>query len=357
MALTAFSKKLNCEVDAVQYFSLLGHNLKIDPELNSVTDEERYIVKNDVICPSCGVANAIIVSGSRNDRNYAIRQPHFRFVDEHGNDSHHEYCDLKTVKPFKDITSSYESFFNQKSKSHITKLIGNIISSALTNESIGVKDMIDFRQWHFNIKKEHIVNIESISEKLFPYKVYKCRKDLDIDAALSPKIDSTSVKNKLILDQIVAEDEKTLNKISQQPDFKIKDREVLSFFKKGERKVFDVRELSHEYMLSNMLGNTILDTFRLSLNSQRDISCIQACCSLFLFVNQWNIDKAIDMFNDALKTKDKAHTTNGNIIGLNPFYKYEFYSAVLYINDVAKYLPTNDELHRLIEFRGGEFKR
>nr|WP_170963373.1 hypothetical protein [Vibrio kanaloae] len=41
MALTVFSKKLNCEVDAVQYFSLLGHNLKIDPELNSVTDEER----------------------------------------------------------------------------------------------------------------------------------------------------------------------------------------------------------------------------------------------------------------------------------------------------------------------------
>ncbi|MGS0569388.1 hypothetical protein ACU8V6_13015 [Vibrio alginolyticus] len=153
MALTVFSKKLNCEVDAVQYLSLLGHNLKIDPELNSVTDEERDIVKNDVICPSCGVANAIIVSGFRNDRNYAIRQPHFRFVDEHGNESHHEYCDLKTVKPFKDITSSYESFFNQKSKSHITKLIGNIISSALTNESIGVKDMIDFRQWHFNLKK------------------------------------------------------------------------------------------------------------------------------------------------------------------------------------------------------------
>ncbi|WP_219599355.1 hypothetical protein, partial [Vibrio parahaemolyticus] len=61
--------------------------------------------------------------------------------------------------------------------------------------------------------------------------------------------------------------------------------------------------------------------------------------------------------NDALKTKDKTHTINGNIIGLNPFYKYEFYSSVLYINDVAKDLPTNDELHRLIEFRGGEFKR
>lgn len=89
-----------------------------------------------------------------------------------------------------------------------------------------------------------------------------------------------------MLDKIVAENEKTLNKISQQPDFKIKDREILSFFKKGERKVFDVRELSREYMLSNMLGNAILDTFRLSLNSQRDISCIQACCSLFLFVNE-----------------------------------------------------------------------
>lgn len=62
------------------------------------------------------------------------------------------------------------------------------------------------------------------------------------------------------------------------------------------------------------------------------------------------------MFNNALKTKDETHTINGNIIGLNPFYKYEFYSAILYINDVAKYLPTQGELHRLIEFRGDEFK-
>lgn len=355
MAITAFSKKLDRELDALQYFSILGHDLKNDPELNSISDVERLNVKEDVICPSCGVANAIIVSGARNSRNQPIRQPHFRFTDENGNDSHHEYCDLKTIKPFKDITSSYESFLHQKTNSHLTKVIGEIISSALTNGIIKVSDMINFRQWHFNIKKDNIVQVLFSSEKLHPYNVYKCRKNFDIESALNPTIDPSSIINKLALDKIVAESRDTYYKIIQHPDFKLKNKDIDSFFKNGSRNIFDIRLLSEEYTLSNMFGNAILSSFKTSLGSQKEKSILQACCALFLYVNKWQIEPSIDMFNIALQHRDEKHTIEGNIIGLNPFYKYEFYSAILNINDVAKILPTSDELSVLVKETANSF--
>lgn len=244
MAITVFSKKLDRELDVLQYFSMLDHDLKNDPELNYISDVERLNVKEDVICPSCGVENAIIVSGARNSRNQSIRQPHFRFTDENGNDSHHEYCDLKTIKPFKDMTSSYESFLHQKTNSHLTSVIGEIISSALTNGIIKVSDMINFRQWHFNIKKDNVVQVLFNPEKLFPYGVYKSRKNFDIESALNPTVDPSSIIKKLALDKIVAQNKDTYYKIMQHPDFKLKNTDIDSFFKNGSRNIFDIRLLS-----------------------------------------------------------------------------------------------------------------
>tara|TARA_B100000700_G_scaffold240897_1_gene267916 strand:+ start:64 stop:1143 length:1080 start_codon:yes stop_codon:yes gene_type:complete len=348
MAITAFSKQLNRELDALQYFSLLGHDIKKDPELNFISDKERLNVKKDITCPSCGVENAIIVSGSKNDKNKAIRQPHFRFLDANGNEAHHEYCDLKTVEAFKDITCSNVSFLSQKSNSELTKLIGEIVSSALTSEIIKVSDMVNLRQWHFNLKKDNISKIFVSSDKLHPYEVYKCRKNLDTVSALNPTIEPESVINKLALDKIVAQNKDTYNKIEQHPDFKIKARDIKSFFKNGSRSVFDVRLLSEQYDLSNKFGHAILNSFKTTLNSQKEKSILQACCALFLYVNKWQIETSIDMFNLALKNRNQKSTIEANIIGFNPFYKYDFYEAILNINDVANSLPTSDELRILV---------
>ena len=215
--------------------------------------------------------------------------------------------------------------------------------------------MINFRQWHFNIKKDNITQVLFSSEKPFPYSVYKCRKNLDIEFALNPTIDSSSVTNKLALDNIVAQNKDTYYKIIQHPDFKLKNKDIDSFFKNGSRNIFDIRLLSEEYTLSNMFGHAILSSFKTSLDSQKEKSILQACCALFLYVNKWQIDPSIDMFNMALKHRNQKHTIEGNIIGLNPFYKYEFYSAILNINDVAKSLPTRDELSILVAETANSF--
>jgi hypothetical protein len=349
MAITVFSKKFSREVDALQYFSLIGHNVKQDQELNLITDIERSIVRDDISCPSCGVTNAIIVSGAKGHRNSPLRQPHFRFIDENGNESHDDFCDLKTIKPFKDETSHYENFNLNKSNTDTTRIIGKLISSALSNNIIKVSDIIGFRQWHFNIKKNNIVYVDFSPDKLHPYLVYRCRGNLDLNLALSPTVDSKSVINKLALDKIVASNKGTLDKILQQPKFKMKERELDKFFKKGGKSIFDVRKIIKEYYLVNMLGNAMLDSFNCSLRGIKDTSALQAYCGLLLYVNEWSVDSSIEMCNKIINCKVNESAILGNIIGLNPFYKFELYSAILDINEVQTDLPSSEKLKELIQ--------
>jgi len=349
MAITVFSKKFSREVDALQYFALIGHNIKDDQELLNITDHERSVVKSDIHCPSCGVANAIIVSGAKNNRNISLRQPHFRFVDKNGNESHDEFCDLKAVNPFKDETSNYESFTSNKSNTDATRIIGDLISSALSNEIISVSDIVKFRQWHFNIKKNNIVHVNFSLEKIFPYSVYRCRNNLDLNLALSPKVDSKSVINKLALDKIVASNKSTLDKILQQPKYNFKEREISNFFRNGGKSIFDVRKMIHEYQLVNSLSHALLDSFNFSLRGIKDKSALQACCGLLLYVNKWDVTSSIEMCNKILKNKVREHSILGNVIGLNPFYKFELYSSILDINEVQADLPTHGELTELVK--------
>lgn len=349
MAITVFSKKFAREVDALQYFSLIGHDVQKDSELNIISDEERRIVKEDIQCPSCGVLNATIVSGVKGHRNTSLRQPHFRFIDKNGNESHNDFCDLKTIKPFKDQTSHYESFSFKKSNSDVTRIIGMLVSNALSNKIIKASDIVEFRQWHFNIKKNNIVHVNFASNKLHPYFVYRCRHDLDLNAALSPTIDSKSVINKLALDMVVASDQSTLKKIAEQPNFKVKERELEKFFKNGGKFIFDVRKIIKEYYLVNMLGNAILNSFHFSLCGVRDKSALQAFCGLLLYINQWSVEDSIDMCNEIIKTRVIEPAELGNIIGLNPFYKFELYSTILNINEVEDDLPSSDRLKELMQ--------
>lgn len=344
MAITGFSKRFSREIDALQYFSLIGHDIKKDPKLAQITDNERAIVREDVQCPSCAALNATIVSGAKGHRNITLRQPHFRFIDIHGNESHHEFCDLKTIKPFKDKTSNYQSFTFSQSNSHITRVIGDLISKALTNRIIKTSDIIEFRHWHFNIKKNNIVHLDFTADKIFTYQVYRLRKDLDIQSALSPVISGDSVINKLALDMVIANDQSTLKKITNQTDFNFRRRDIEKLRNHIGKPIFDVRKLVNEYFSVITLGNAMLDSFRAPLHGIKDTSILQAFCGLLLYINKWNIEESINMCNEIIHCKKCDNNELGNIIGLNPFYKFELYSALLNINEVAPELPTQRQL-------------
>jgi len=349
MAITAFSKKYSCELDAIQYFSQIGHDIKQDYELIHITEFERSIVRGDIYCPSCGVTNASIVSGSKGHRNTFLRQPHFRFIDINGHESHDEYCDLRVVKPFKDETSHYTNFTSGKSDTKTTRIIGELISSALSNKIISQANIIEFRQWHFNIKKNNIIDVNVRTDKLFPYRVYRCREGLDLNLALSPTVSSGSFTNKLALDKIVATNKNILEKVQKHPELKIKDKIISKYFEKGSKKIFDVRRIVKEYQLVEILSIAILDSFRISLRGIKDRSVLQAFCGLLLYKNEWNVDNSINMCNEIIKNKANEYSTLGNIIGFNPFYKFELFSTILNINEVQDDLPTRDELNELMQ--------
>lgn len=179
--------------------------------------------------------------------------------------------------------------------------------------------------------------------------VYRCRENLDLNLALSPIVDSKSVINKLALDKVVASNKVTLDRILQQPKFKMKERELDKFFKNGGKFIFDVRKIIKEYYLVNMLGNAILDSFNCSLRGIKDTSALQAYCGLLLYVNEWSVDSSIEMCNKIINCKVNEPAILGNIIGLNPFYKFELYSAILDINEVHTDLPSSEKLKEFMQ--------
>ncbi|MFT6584779.1 MAG: hypothetical protein ACJAVU_000876 [Cognaticolwellia sp.] len=167
--------------------------------------------------------------------------------------------------------------------------------------------------------------------------------------ALSPTIGSKSVINKLALDKVVASNKGTLDRILLQPKLKMKEHELDKFFKNGGKSIFDVRKIIKEYYLVNILSNAILDSFNCSLRGIKDTSAIQAYCGLLLYVNEWSVDSSIEMCNKIINCKVNEPAILGNIIGLNPFYKFELYSAILDINEVQSNLPTSEKLTELMQ--------
>lgn len=55
------------------------------------------------------------------------------------------------------------------------------------------------------------------------------------------------------------------------------------------------------------------------------------------------------MCNRIINCKINEPAILGNIIGLNPFYKFELYSAILDINDVQSDLPSSEKLRKLMQ--------
>ncbi|MFP4124978.1 MAG: hypothetical protein ACLFWI_29065 [Coleofasciculus sp.] len=80
MPKTAYSQRFKRELDPEQLLSLLGYDLKSDPDLKNLSGELRDEIHRDLLCPECGVRGGVIVSRSKSTKsNKALRQPHFRF--------------------------------------------------------------------------------------------------------------------------------------------------------------------------------------------------------------------------------------------------------------------------------------
>ncbi len=347
MAITAFSKKLGIELGASQYLELIGHDVKNDPELQNISEEEREEIKADIVCPSCKAENAIIVSGSKSTKtNLNTREAHFRFINSDGINAHGQFCDLREDKPFNDSTVEKINFLEPKTQSRTTKLIGEIVTKALNNGLISVSQMIEFREWHYNLKKDNIVSINFDSEKIFPYHVFLCRKNSTSEILIESSKTEKNIR-KSEIDYFVGTNKSIFEKISKHRDFKVTPKKIENFLKKKNKDIFDVRRIINEYLMVKNLSSRLNSALGIYSNGVRDKSLIDAFSGLILFICDWDFGKAVDKCYEILKSKESNERFMGNIVGLNPFYKFELYASLLNINDVHEALPSDEELRKI----------
>ncbi|ENP8454751.1 hypothetical protein [Photobacterium damselae] len=343
MAITSFSMKFDRELDASQYLQLLGYDIGRDPELKSVDKSLRDFIHNDLMCPSCGTKGAVLVSGAKgklSEKN--IKQPHFRFIANDGSDVHDEFCDLREIKPFRDISCEQINFV--ESKSLATKLIGEYVSKAIFNGFLNRLDIARFRVWHMNTKKKNMVKLSLREDKLFHYSTIYCRRNKDFDE-FHPKLGEVKNLNWKIyaLDRIAKKNIAMFDEVSKHTNSCVKEGDLTKLLKKHEL-IFDVRVLSDKYKLMLKLKSFISRSTGVQFKTKYELSFLDAFTGVLLYVNNWDYQKALFMFIDILNANCGNEPFTDNIVALNPFKDFQKLKSILNMNDVHEWLLTKNEL-------------
>ena len=96
MATTAYSQHYAREIDVEQLAWLLSGRQPIAAEqVPEIDPKWSDWIRSDVRCSSCGSTGAHVVRSARaRATQKLIRQSHFRFVGQDGNDAHHPFCEF-----------------------------------------------------------------------------------------------------------------------------------------------------------------------------------------------------------------------------------------------------------------------
>lgn len=359
MAITSFSIKYDRELDATQYLSLLGYDLDKDPELRHVSKEMRDFIHQDLMCPSCGVRGAILVSGSQNKiKSKNTKQPHFRYIDYYNEDTHDELCDFRESKPFKDISVETISF--TKSKSENTKLIAEYVSKALHYKLFNRADIANFRVWHLNKKKNNLVKLNIEPTKIPHYvSIFRCK--FNEQELFHPALgDITYLDWKFYATERLVRKEKLLLDIVEKHKNHFRNFSEISKYMKNGDYIFDVRILDEKYILIKKLSRFFTLNFKEIFKSKYEISFLDAFLGLIGYVNNWDYNMSKIMIAKIASLPNGDYDNTDNIISLNPFKDYEVIKTVLNMNDVSDKLwneiTFNSEVDNEIAKMKNEYK-
>lgn len=159
MANTAYSKKFKREVDPLMLLGLLDYKLDNSNLISNLPEEIRAFIRQDIICPCCKASNTEIVSDSiSTNGKVSKRQPHFRFKDtsQGTRNGHNPFCD--TLPSPKGANSLDNVFSSKRSRSKTTLYIRRLVCTARQTNLLTDSDIMDFRQWVFDLKKDNYLN-------------------------------------------------------------------------------------------------------------------------------------------------------------------------------------------------------
>lgn len=113
--------------------------------------------------------------------------------------------------------------------------------------------------------------------------------------------------------------------------------------------VFDPTVLQPKYEQSLALARFISENYapikRANRSKQGDIAvCVLALSALLLFMNDWNLDHAVETFARISVSAGQADQSLGNVMGLNPFHDYQAWSKLRQLQDLEITLPASADL-------------
>lgn len=345
--ITAFSNKFERELDAIQLLSLLGHDVEKDKVLKNITNEHRYFIHEDIKCPSCGVAKAHIVSGSYSEKSKCYtKQPHFRFYSSDNIDNHHPLCEfsdhIRHSHTQKDIVKAEFS----KPKTLITRYIASLVCQAIENSLITQTDIRNMRQWFFDIRKNNIVPIKINFEQYNIFEKYIVIRNVTENnpRKFKPEYAELPGFNWKIAayHRIIAKEKEFFNTITPRKLLRNVEKKHFSV-----SKIFDVRVIMREYILTTKLRNLIFNNGYINgykfKGGLRDELFLNAYCSLLLFVSSWDFNTAVILHVKIINLPPPINPNLGNIIGINPFDNFDISQFILDANDAYDFLSKNSD--------------
>jgi len=334
MPITAYSRHFKRELDVAQFLDLAARAANVAPMRNAadIPADWREWIKQDILCPSCGVPGAHIVGTSRSRAtSIPIRQTHFRF-DSAGIDAHHPFCEFSPTADAKIQEAVQVDFL--KSRGNDTQVVRDLVCRAIANGLLSQEDIRDMRQWYFDTKVANRFYVTATeSDILWMFSIRPPYPDEPIFHPCHAEVPGFDWKAAGRAHLMRIRSGKTLDlRGLYLPDSRSK---ALSLLKKYEgQEMFDVTAIEVEYKktiaLCSFIGQNFasLDISLKKRSSQDFPVSLLAFCAVLLFKRTWNFDGAVRLLVDIINAPSASDQNLGNVIGLNPFHDYRGWSII-----------------------------
>ncbi|MBP7703774.1 MAG: hypothetical protein KA105_00655 [Caulobacter sp.] len=151
MPTTAYSSHFGCELDVRQLLARAGYARDMTETPIELTSEQKAWIRQDVLCPSCGVSGAIVIREAHQaGTGRKVGQAHFRFPPgaEQLTDAHRPGCEFHEGDPAPPALIGELVSFGA-AKTNDTRLIRLLVCKAIAARVFSQADIRAMRQWYF----------------------------------------------------------------------------------------------------------------------------------------------------------------------------------------------------------------
>ena len=337
MPKTAYSTSFAREVDAIQLLALVNglQPDQLDPKAEIPADV-RAFARGDVVCSSCGVAGAQIVRPATGAKGQTLRQAHFRFATDSGEDMHHPFCEFSGEdSPVKKRSEALVDFGTAKTPE--TEQIRLLVCKGIARKDFDQSTIRAMRQWFFDLKVAHrflvtatpavfdwLLTLVRTSFGFFPWDFAPEYGDL-------PGYDWREAAKRAF----ATENKDLLVAIRDLHQPALRRGKALAALHLGDD-AFDPTVLEPHYAAALDLATFLSVNGGIPWGKVKPIAYrwqgapgpLLALSALLLFVSNWDKAEAIRLFSAISTSPTPSDLTLGNVIGLNPFHDYPAWKAV-----------------------------